>query len=318
VAALAAIGCARDSADRTLGISATGTVVGTVLFDADGSGSATAGDAPMIGVRVRLLTPIARNVVLGATTSASGAFRFAGVPVGTYVVALDSGSLGDSVVATAPAGFSVTVTPQDSVSVDELVSIPRYTLAAARTRPVGTRVFVTGFALHARTTFSDTLLHLVDSTGALRATRVRPTTVAAGDVVRMRGRLALRDGQVVLDDATVYLAGGGVLPPSAPIVTTGTAATASVGTLDAALVRLVDVAVVDTATVLGSLRVRLNDGSGVVTMLLDRSADAAFLPPYAVGAWNAGRRYDVVGVLVPSAPGIWTLRPRSVFDLVPR
>lgn len=318
VALLGAAACARDGAERALGISATGSVIGSVRFDADGSGSATAGDVPMAGVRLRLLTPVARDTVLRATTGLDGSFRFAGVPVGSYSVVISASSVGDSVVVSAPAGVTVTVLPNDSASVNELVAFPTATLAAARALPVGTRVFVSGFALHARTTFSDTLLHVVDSTGALRATRVRPTTVVAGDALRMRGRIALRDGQTVLDDVSVFAAGGAELPPPAPTLTSAAAATAAAGTRDAALVRLVDVEVIDTATVLGNLRVTMNDGSGDVVVLLDRAADAAFLPPFAAGIWDAGRRYDVVGVLVPLTPGVWALRPRSVFDLIAR
>lgn len=310
--------CARDGSERALGISATGSVVGSVQFDADGSGSASTGDVPMAGVRLRLLTPVARDTVLRATTGINGSFRFAGVPVGSYAVVIDEASVGDSVEVSAPAGVTVTVLPDDSASVNELVTFPSATLAAARALPVGTRVFVSGFALHARTTFSDTLLHVVDSTGALRATRVRPTSVAAGDPVRMRGRIALRDGQPVLDDVSVFLAGGAELPPPAPTLTSASAATAATGTRDAALVRLVDAEVIDTATVLGNLRVTLNDGSGDVVMLLDRAADATFLPPFAAGVWDAGRRYDVIGVLVPLSPGVWAIRPRSVFDLIAR
>lgn len=315
---LAAAGCARDGADDVLGITATGGVRGSVRFDADGSGTATAADVAMAGVRLRLLTPIARDTVLRGATAADGSFRFAGVPVGTYVLVVDSASLGDTVAARVPAGVSVTVLPQDTATVDELLSFPTVTALAARALPVGTRVFVQGVALHARTTFSDTLLHVADTTAALRATRVRATPVVAGDGVRLRGRVAQRDGQPVLDDVSVFVLGDAGLPPTAPILTTDAAATAAAGTRDAALVRLLGVSVVDTATVLGNLQVTVNDGSGALVLVLDRAADAAFRPPFTPGAWTAGRLYDVIGVLVPRSPGVWAVRPRSAFDLVAR
>jgi hypothetical protein len=317
-ALLAATACARDAANDVVGITATGSVIGSVRFDADGSGNVSVADVPMAGVRLRLLTPIARDTVLRGATAADGSFQFAGVPVGTYVVVVDSASLGDTVTARVPAGVSVTVLPQDTASVDELLSFPSVTALAARTLPLGTRVFVQGVALHARTTFSDTLLHVADTTGALRATRVRATTALAGDGVRLRGRIAQRDGQPVLDDVSVFVVGDAGLLPAAPILTSSAAATAAAGTRDAALVRLLGVAVVDTATVLGNLQVTVNDGSGPVVLMLDRAADAAFRPPFAPGAWTAGRLYDVIGVLVPQSPGVWSVRPRSAFDLVAR
>lgn len=323
-AALATLGvvllsaCGSDGAGRSVGITATGIVRGSVLFDADGSGNASTGDVPMAGVRVRLLTPVARDTVLRATTIADGTFRMASVPVGTYTLVLDTTSLGDSVEVGAIAESNVTLLPEDSVALDAVVSFPTLTLAEARGAAAGTRVFVRGVAMHALTTFSDTLLHVVDTTGALRAVRVRPSGVTNGDAVRLRGRMAVRDGQPVLDDVTVFVLGTAFNVPSAPVLTTGAAATASAGVQDAALVRLVDVAVVDTQTVLGSLRVRVNDGSGDLIMLLDRAADVTFRPPYTAGAWDAGRRYDAIGVLVPLSPGVWALRPRSAFDLLAR
>jgi len=318
VATLALVACGGDGASRSLGITATGTVLGSVLFDADGSGAATLGDQPLSGVRVRLLTPVARDTVLRATTAADGTFRIPSVPVGTYTLVIDTTSVGDSVEVDALAERTVTLLPADSVSVDALVSFPTITLLEARSAAVGTRVFVRGVAMHALTTFSDTLLHVADSTAALRAARVRPSGVVNGDDVRLRGRIALRDGQPVLDDVTVFTLGTAFNVPSAPILTTAAAATAAAAVRDAALVRLVDVAVVDTQTVLGSLRVRVNDGSGDLVMLLDRTADVTFRPPFAAGTWNVGRRYDAVGVLVPLSPGVWALRPRSAFDLIAR
>jgi hypothetical protein len=178
-------------------------------------------------------------------------------------------------------------------------------------------VFVNGVALHGLAVYSDTLLHMADTSGALRATRVRPTPAVAGDSVRLRGRVAERDGQRVLDDVTVFVLGSAFIPPVSTLPTAA-AATASVGTLDAALVRVLDAAITDTATVSGSLRLTVSDGSGALTVILDRVADAAFRPPFTVGQWDAGERFDLLGVLVPLGPGTWALRPRNAFDLTPR
>lgn len=321
IAALAALvlfsACGNAGSDRTVGISATGVVTGGVFFDANGSATRDAGDPPVAGVRVAVVTSVGRDTVRVAVTGATGSFRLAGIPVGSYAVVLDPNTVGDSVEVDGVSGNSVVLAPDDSVTLEALVRYPTRSIAAVRTGTLGERVFVEGVGLHALATFSDTLLHVVDTSGALRATRVRPSPVVAGDSVRLRGRIAERDGQRVLDDVNVFVVGAAFIP-TAPVLGTASAATANTGVLDAALVRVLDAAIVDTATVGGSLRVRVNDGSGVLTMLLDRSADPTFRPPFAAGAWDAGRRFDIVGVLVPSGAGTWALRPRSGFDLTPR
>ena len=48
------------------------------------------------------------------------------------------------------------------------------------------------------------------------------------------------------------------------------------------------------------------------------AADGTFRPPFVAGAWTVGRRYDFIGVLVPSGVGTWALRPRSALDLLAR
>ncbi len=315
---LVAAGACGGEGGRSLGISATGTVFGTVTFDADGSSDVGLADSPMEGVRVRLLTPVSRDTVLRATTSATGRFRFSSVPVGSYKLVVDAASLGDSIDAAGFPERNVTLLPSDSVQSDALLSFPVLTTTQARLATLGARVFVRGVALHSLATYSDTLLHMVDTAAALRAVRVRPSTVANGDHVRLRGRIAVRDGQRVLDDVTVFALGTALNVPAAPVLSSAAAATAAGGARDAALVRLVNVAVVDTQTVLGSLRVTVTDGSGNLVMLLDRRADPGFRPPFVVGVWDTGRRYDAIGVLVPLSIGVWALRPRSTLDIVAR
>lgn len=320
-AALAALfflaACGNAGSDRTVGITATGVVTGGVFFDANGSGIRDAGDLPVPGVRVAVVTPVARDTVRAAVSGATGSFRIAGIPVGSYAVVLVPSTVGDTVEVEGVNASTVTLSPDDSVTLDALVRYPLRSIADVRAGTLGERVFVEGVALHALGNFSDTLLHVVGGTGALRATRVRSSPAVAGDSVRLRGRIAERDGQRVLDDVTVFVVGAAFIP-TAPVLSTASASTASSGSLDAALVRVLDAAIVDTSTVAGSLRVRVTDGSGNLTLLLDRQADPSFRPPFAAGAWNVGRRFDLVGVLVPVGNGAWALRPRSAFDLTPR
>lgn len=309
--------CDHAGAARTAGLAATGGVEGQVVFDGNGSLTVDATDTPAAGVRVRLLTPVSRDTVMRTETTADGTFRLTGVPVGVYAVVIDSASVGDSARVIAVSSPTITVSPDTVVDVTGIIGYPRVAASQVRTLPLGRWVFVTGVSLHAREVFSDTLVHVVDTSGAIRAVRVRPAVMAAGDSVRLRGRVAVRLGQRVLDDVTVFPLGPTLIPTIATILT-GQAATAAGGTRDAQLVRILDAAIIDTATVGGSLTVRVNDGSGIVTVLLDRTADAAFRPPFQAATWSAPNRFDILGVLVPTGTGTWQVRPRSALDLTRR
>lgn len=309
--------CDNSGAYRTIGITATGVARGVVFFDANGSGNLDVADSPLAGVLVRFVVPLSNDTVARITTGLDGTFRTAGIPVGTYALVIDPASVGDSAQITNVTAGPFTIRPDDSVSVEAMASFPELTTQQVRTATLGARVFVSGVSLHSRATYSDTLLHVVDTAGALRATRVRPTAAVAGDSVRLRGRVALRNGERVIDDVTVYVVGATFIP-TVPNVGTLTASTADAGVLDAALVQVFDAAITDSATVLGSLQLTVDDGSGPLVVLLDRVADAAFRPPFAPGVFDVGERFDLVGVLVPTGAGSWILRPRSALDLTPR
>jgi len=57
---------------------------------------------------------------------------------------------------------------------------------------------------------------------------------------------------------------------------------------------------------------------GALVVVLDRAADVAFRAPLPAGVYDAGDRYDLIGVLVPTGTGSFVLRPRSAFDLTLR
>ena len=219
-ALIALTACENGGATRTLGISATGTVNGLVYFDENGSRVFDVADAGFAGARVRLLAPGGVDTLFRVTTAANGTFRLTGVPVGTYTVVVDSASAGDTarVITTGLGPTMLTVLPGDSVQFVGSISYPLRTVAEARALAPGVRLFVRAVALHGRTTFSDTTLNFVDATGAMRAVRVRPSAVAAGDSVVLRARIANRLGQRVLDDVTVFIVGPTFIP-TAPTIT---------------------------------------------------------------------------------------------------
>lgn len=319
-ALLALAACDNGGATRTIGITATGIVRGSVYFDANGSGSRDAADVGFAGAAVRVISPVGADTILRVTTGADGTFRLGAVPVGTWRVAIDSMSAGDTAVVVGARVVMVTVLPGDSVEVVGAISYPVRTIVEARALAPGARVFVRAIALHERTTFSDTTLHVVDATGAMRATRVRPSTpaVATGDSVILRARIADRLGQRVLDDVSVFVVAPSFVP-TAPTISTSLAATGgAAGALDAALVRVADALVSDTATVAGSFQMTVTDGSGAVVVILDRAADAGFRAPLPANLYVPANRFDFVGVLVPTGAGTWRLKPRSSLDLLRR
>ncbi len=205
---------------------------------------------------------------------------------------------------------SITVQLDDTVTSLIAVSFPKVTIAEARALPVGEQVFVEGTAVTGRATFGDRSIHLVGSSGAIRITRSRPAAILPNDSVRVRGRIAIENGQPTLDDATPFLIS--IVDPIDPeAVTTAAAASADGGRLDAALVEITGATIQDTATVADGLQLSVDDGSGALELLLDSDVPFTNLAAYVPGAV-----LDARGVLVPTAAGAtWQLKPRFDSDL---
>lgn len=311
VGALVAGACKNAGEDRILGISQTGVVRGIVYFDLNGSGTADAADRGIQGVIVRLRARGTTDTTAQGVTDAQGLFRIAGVPVGMYRVLVDTGRFGDSISIVVQDSVEVTVPPADSVVLEAGASFPKLSVLETRALPAGRKVFLEGVALTDFDNFGDTTLHVVDTSGFIRATRVLRTAVFAGDSVRVLGVTASRDGQPVLGNASVITLGVGALAP-APVLTTAIAATADGGDLDAALVRILNVGVIDSVTVLGDHRLTVDDGSGALTVVIDPLVTVTPRPV-------PGDTIDVVGALVPMAGGgVWVLKPRRNADVLIR
>lgn len=314
--ALVLSACQNAGGDRVLSIGATARLEGFAYFDADGDRRPGPSDPPLAGVGVRLVARGTRDTIASAVSDAQGEYTIAALPVGSYLVAVDTTNLGDSVRVARVDTSLVTVAPNDTVALEIAISYPRVTVTEARALPAGTKVFAEGVALNARETFSDTTVHLADAFGgSIRATRVRrgATTFVSGDSLRMLGTRRTRDGQPVLDDVTVFVLGVGFDPP-ASLLTTAGAAAAQGGSLDAALARVENATVQDTAMVLGNRELTVDDGSGILTVVLDRAAG-----PFRDSLYVPGRALDVAGVLVPKAGGgSWRLKPRSDGDIIRR
>jgi hypothetical protein len=314
VLALAALlGCPNSGEDRLLTVSATGVVKGFVVFDVNGSRTIDQGDDTLAGVRVRLVTTSARDSIAAAVSAPSGLYRMSTVPAGTYLVVVDTAPFADTVIVAKLDSSQVTIPPGDSVTVNVLISYPHVSVRAARTTvPLGRKVFIEGVALNSPAQFRDTTLHLQDTSAAIRSTRVRPTPVAPGDSVRLRGTTGVRSGQRTLDDVTPIFIAQTFLPQAAQL-TTAVAASAQSGARDAQQIRVLGATISDTATVTGDFRLTVSDGSGSLEVLLDLTA----VPNLPAGLYVPGNKFDIVGLLVPTGVGpVWRLKPRSSSDLV--
>ncbi|MDH3458171.1 MAG: hypothetical protein OER90_15125 [Gemmatimonadota bacterium] len=312
VAALAIGACGIAGADRVLSIDAVGAVAGVVFLDFDRSRDLNAPDRPMAGVRVGLLLEGSVDTAFTAVSNAQGEFALNAIPVGSYVFVVDRITVGDTVDVVRIDTSQVTLGPDALASVTVAVSFPIVSVASARAETVGKRLFVEGIATTDLGIFGDSTLHLADGTSAIRALRVQPASVVAGDSVRLLGSVGSRNGQPVLEAVTVTLLSSTTTLPPPGGVSTATAATADGARLDAALVRVQAATITDTATVGTNFVLTVDDGSGVLQVVLDGNLglDTTPFEPTVV--------IDAVGVLVPTGTGVWQLNPRSVQDLIVR
>ncbi|MGH7608045.1 MAG: carboxypeptidase-like regulatory domain-containing protein [Gemmatimonadales bacterium] len=316
--------CAVAGEDSVLGIEATGEVHGIAYFDRNGNRRVDSGDTALAGLPVRLIAWGTRDTTARASSATSGAFLFASVPVGRYVVAIGASGYAESLDVVRVIPETVLVRPDSADTVLVALSFPIVTISQARGLVFGDKVFVEGAVLNVRAAFGDSTVHLGDAAAAIRSTRVRVTPlVLPGDSARFLGVRSERDGQPVLDEVVPFPLAPG--PAPAPrTVSAPTAATADAGALDAALVLVSNVTVVDTATIAGTgsppntdLRVLVDetptDTLGRLEVLLDGHAgfSGGALAPFVPDAV-----LDVTGLLVPTAPGRWRLKPRSPADVV--
>ncbi|MCH7876611.1 MAG: hypothetical protein IH965_15140 [Gemmatimonadetes bacterium] len=319
IVVLAAVGIACENAGegRVLAVQAMGTVVGTAVFDGNGSGEVDSGDSPFEGLRVRLVVKGTLDTVAVVTADAQGAYSIERLPVGTYEILVDSASAGDTVEVVLHDSTEVTVRPDITVAFTVAVSFPSVDVTGARALVPGTKVFLEGVALVALGAFGDTTIHVRDAGAAIRATRVQFQPVAPGDSVRLLGRRSSRDGQPTLDNVTVFPLGLGVVQPPERISTLA-ASSADAGRLDAALVKVVNATVSDTTTRQSDFVVTADDGSGPLEIVFDIDAGLTIPTITFPDSVTQATVMDVTGVLVPNGSSVWLLKPRVNADVIER
>lgn len=304
--------CDGGGGDEGLNIEDPGVVEGLVFFDANGNRIPDPADSPLADVGIRLLARATSDTIARAQTDANGFFRLRRVPVGTYDLAVAPTTIGDTVKVVGIDPAPVVVQPSDSVVATIAVSFELFSVEEARTLPAGSRVFVEGIALNSRGTFGDQSVHLAGATAAIRVTRMNTDLVFAGDRIRVRGAIAIQDGQPTVDDATAFMLSVAGVPEPAS-VTTSQASMAESGSLDAALVRVSAAVIADTMTAEEGFQMEVDDGSGPLQVLADQD-----IPFQNLGSLTTGATVDVTGLLVPipaAVPESWRLKPRSTADL---
>ena len=270
-------------------------------------------DAALIRVRDAVVSDTTReNVDLVLTVSdGSGDLRIVADPdAGLSTGPLVPGAVLDVTGLLVPTGAGQwRLKPR--ADGDITVVVPVVTVAAARTTPLGDEIVIVGVALSDRAAFGDQTVHFRDGSGSLRATGVATVLVFQGDSARFRGTVGVANGQRVLQAVTVTRVTN-LGPPVAGDVATATAASASGGTLDAALVRVTRAVISARQLSPPDLLLTVSDGSGALAIVLDGDAGIDGTP------YQAGAEIDVTGVLVPTGTGTWRLKPRGSGDLTIR
>lgn len=315
-AALVATACDNSGVDRGFPPEETGTVLVGVYLDRDGSRTFN----PLIdtlyaNARVALLQRGTSDTLLTATSSVNGGAVFRNVPLGEYRLAVAAASIGDSlVVGSIDTSASIRLqTSPDTIGVDVRLTFPEVSIRQARNLPLGKRIFLRSIVLAGVQSFRDTTSHVVDSSSAIRLTRVTLrgglTGNNPGDSVSVVGVTSTRAGQATLDQAV--LTRFATRPAPVPVQTnTGTAATAAAGVLDANLVQITGAIISDTATIAPDFRVVVSDQSGNLVILLDGNLN------FVRSNFRPGRTVNARGVLVPDGSGAWMLKPRDINDAI--
>jgi hypothetical protein len=304
--------CSNAGGDLGPNPTTTNSVSVDLYLDRDGSLGPTLSDTLFQGARVALLIGASGDTLKATTSNAQGRARFDKVPLGTYTVTVVPSSIGDSIEIQKIDSAHIRVRVADTNTVLMVrLGYPEVSIRAARALPAGKRVFIRGKVLGGAT-FGDTTTHVADTSGQIRLTRVSLraglTTTNPGDSVSVIGETSSRAGQPTLDEAAIFRLT--TRPAPQPLsVTSGTAANANNGLLDAALVRVTSVLISDSGTVAPDFRVVASDGTGALTIILDGNLN------FARTQFRPGRSINVTGLLVPDGLGGWVLKPREVGDV---
>jgi hypothetical protein len=311
--ALVLAACEPAGTDLGFGSEETGEVAVIVYLDRDASTTPTPLDTLYQGAVVSLRSLAGGSALVTATSNVEGVAFFPEVRFGDYLITVSSPSIGDSLVVARVDPDSIRVSAAtNQVGAVARLAWPELSIREARARPPGTPVFIRGTILVGIPFFSDLSAHVRDTSQSLRMTGLTLLGGLAGnspgDSVVVRGIVGQANGQPILSSARIIRVATRPGPIPVP-VTTGVAASAQNGALDAALVNLTSITISDSMTTAPDFRVVASDGSGALTIVLDSNI------PFNRLAFAPGRIMNILGVLVPSGTGNWVLKPRVPGDV---
>ena len=310
---LAAAACNNAGSDLGPAALPTHSITTQAFLDRDGSRTFVVGiDTLFPGAVVSLRPAGGGQAIQTVTTAIGGVARFDNVPLGEYSITVSPASLGDSIVVAEILTSPVKVEVADTnTNVGIRLTFPEISIRQARLLPAGKRAFIRGVVLAGVQSFRDTTSYIADSSGQIRLTRVSlrgPLTGNnPGDSVSVLGVASSRAGQPTIDLAVISRFGQRLAPVPLPL-STGGAATAAGGVLDAGLVIITGAFISDTATVAPDYHVVGNDNTGPITVVLDGIIN------FNRANFRPGRTMNVQGVLVPNGTGAWVLKPRQISD----
>jgi hypothetical protein len=278
------------------------------------AGALDAALVSVAGATITARTPVGADLSLTVTDGSGSLEVLLDADAGIGTPSFQVGAVIDATGVLVPTGTGAwRLKPRNSG--DVVVRVPVVTVADARGRPAGDTVVIRGVALNPANVFGDSALHVADTSVAqpdrsIRVLVIGSPTVFTGDSLRVRGVVGSRDGQPVLTAAQPVVVGAGTL--GLRDVTSQTAAGAFGGRYDAALVRVVNAAILATQTVGSDFLMTVNDGSGPLDVVLD--GDIAF----NTSGYTPSTVVTVTGLLVPSGVvGKWVLKPRVQADVTP-
>jgi len=306
-----AAACATSDAGNIVTVNTTGTDIGIAFIDRNHNNLLDVTDTPLQGVRVTLFTTAGAKVNTTLTLS-TGVYVFSAIPSGSYRIVVDTTTLGDSLRVSHMDGQDITVGNRDTAKTVIALGFPTSSAAVARTLAQGRKVEVDGIALNSWAAFGDSTLSIVDSSGAIRATRVAPVGVQAGDSISLVGTVSLLNGQPVLAAGTAFTLASAKPLPAPVALSTAAAASAGGGKYDATLAHVTGAVILSSqVTSAGELDLAVDDGSGVADVILSPRG-----PFTNTAAYVPGAVLDATGILAPAASGkSWFLRPRADADL---
>jgi hypothetical protein len=306
--------CESPVAERVIDLNANGHVRVFLFVDTNLNGAFNPGVDTQVDSVILFLR--AKGAAADSPSLRTDSAGFAGIsaPAGRYRVIIPPAVLGDTLFV-INGGDEFTIAANDTIQKGVTLGFGVITPTQARTYTQGRTVWLSGLVLNPPGAFGDSTVHVSDTLNAIRAIDVRQAPIFIGDSILFFGRRTSRDGQPAFDVDAFLIRGQVTLRPPDSL-STARAATADGGKRDARLAKVANALISDTSTTAsGDRRLRVDDGSGPLDVILAQTLN--FNP---LSAYSPGVRVDVTGVLVPD-PGDfsrWRLKPRGRSDVVIR